>query len=112
MPLLQVSFSFEFFFCSNLTSEQRALTDAVLLFCVKDSDYYGAVHRYNCEAYLGFEELTDITGESGKVQQLRLPLSRPSKTGMLGSLINATHNIHNRLGISSKCNSTKFFLKL
>lgn len=63
--------------------EQRAITDAVLVFCVKDSDYYGAVHRYNCEAYLSFENISDITGDSGRVQQIHLTLSRPPKSGEL-----------------------------
>uniref|UniRef100_A0A336MP88 CSON004614 protein n=1 Tax=Culicoides sonorensis TaxID=179676 RepID=A0A336MP88_CULSO len=72
-------------FSVPLTPEQRAMSDAIIVFCVKETDMFGVSHRYNAECYLTFNEITDITGDVGKVQQILLPLTKPTKTAILES---------------------------
>lgn len=80
--LNKIEHTFETLFIFRpLTPEQRAMSDAIIVFCVKETDMFGVSHRYNAECYLSFNEITDITGDVGKVQQILMPLTRPTKTG-------------------------------
>lgn len=71
------------FFYSSLTPEQRDLPDALLMFSVKDYDYFGMANQYVGECFIKFSEIADITGDSGQIRQLHLTLSRPKNCGTM-----------------------------
>jgi len=64
-----------------LTNEQRKLDDAIILFSVKDKDYFGMANQYVAEAFLKFSDIVDITGDSGSIKQLHMTLTRPQNEG-------------------------------
>lgn len=66
---------------STFTPEQRAIKDAVILFSVKDKDLFGMSNQYLAECYLSFNDIADISGESGKIEQKHLKLTRPHRLG-------------------------------
>ena len=57
------------------------MNEAVILFSVKDHDYFGYANQYVAEAFLMFKDIADITGESGSIKQLHLTLTRPQNDG-------------------------------
>ncbi|XP_062536570.1 protein unc-13 homolog 4B isoform X3 [Armigeres subalbatus] len=64
-------------FVITFTPEQRAVKDAVILFSVKDKDLFGMSNQYLAECYLSFNDIADISGESGKIEQKHMKLTRP-----------------------------------
>ncbi|CAH1712257.1 unnamed protein product [Chironomus riparius] len=69
-------------FTITLNDEQRKMNEAVILFSVKDHDYFGYANQYVAEAFLMFKDIADITGESGSIKQLHLTLTRPQNDDM------------------------------
>lgn len=65
----------------TLSKDQRKLTEAIILFSVKDHDYFGMANQYVAEAFLMFKDIADITSESGTIKQLNLTLTRPQNEG-------------------------------
>lgn len=53
------------------------MKEAIILFSVKDHDYFGMANQYVAEAFLMFKDIVDITGDSGSIKQLNLTLTRP-----------------------------------
>uniref|UniRef100_A0A8D8CI16 Protein unc-13 homolog D n=3 Tax=Culex pipiens TaxID=7175 RepID=A0A8D8CI16_CULPI len=64
-------------FVITFTPDQRNVKDAIILFSVKDKDLFGMSNQYLAECYLSFNDIADITGESGKIEQKHLILTRP-----------------------------------
>jgi len=64
-------------FVVPLTSEQRAMGTALILFCVKDKDLFGITNQYIAECFLTFE---DIEKMNNSCEQIHLKLSRPKTT--------------------------------
>ncbi|XP_058814021.1 protein unc-13 homolog 4B isoform X2 [Topomyia yanbarensis] len=64
-------------FVITFTPEQRAVKDAVIMFSVKDKDLFGMSNQYLAECYLSFNDIADVSGESGKIEQKHLRLTRP-----------------------------------
>lgn len=69
------------FIYRTLSTEQRSLKDAIIMFSVKDQDYFGMANQYVAEAFLSFKDISDITGDNGSVKQMPLTLSRPLNEG-------------------------------
>lgn len=65
----------------TLSPEQRAINDAIILFSVKDKDYFGMANQYVAESFLSFSDIADITGDSGQIKQMHMTLTRPPKQG-------------------------------
>lgn len=65
----------------TLSNEQRKMNEAIILFSVKDQDYFGMANQYVAEAFLMFNDIADITSESGSIKQLHLTLTRPQNDG-------------------------------
>lgn len=80
--------SYYYFLSRSFTPEQRAIQDAVILFSVKDKDLFGMSNQYLAECYLCFSDIADISGESGKIEQKHLRLTRPSRLGTVIRSIN------------------------
>lgn len=59
-----------------MTEEQREIKDAIILFSLKDKDYFGMANQYLAECFLSFDEI-----ESSENNQIHLKLSRPSYSG-------------------------------
>lgn len=76
-----INFNLIIFFCSNLTADQRKMSEAIILFSVKDHDYFGMANQYVAEAFLQFKDIADITSDSGSIKQLNLTLTRPHNDG-------------------------------
>lgn len=64
-----------------MSDEQRSMKEAIILFTVKDKDYFGMSNQYVADAYLMFEDIEDVTNDSGSIKQLHLNLSRPQNEG-------------------------------
>jgi len=64
---------------SLLTSEQRAIEDAIVAFEFRDKDFLRT--RFMAEAFLPFSEIPDTEPESNfaTLEQVHLKLSRPMK---------------------------------
>lgn len=62
------------------------MSEAVILFSVKDHDYFGYANQYVAEAFLLFKDIADITSESGSIKQLHLTLTRPQNDGKIFNL--------------------------
>lgn len=69
----------------NLTDDQRRMGEAVILFSVKDKDYFGMSNQYVADAFLMFKDIADITSDSGCIKQLHLKLTRPQNEGEISS---------------------------
>lgn len=67
----------------TMTEEQRNMKEAIILFSVKDKDYFGMSNQYVADAFLMFKDIADITSDSGSIQQLHLKLTRPQNEGEL-----------------------------
>ena len=59
------------------------MPEAIILFSVKDHDYFGMANQYVAEAFLMFKDIVDITGDSGSIKQMNLTLTRPQNDGNL-----------------------------
>lgn len=68
-------------FYRTLSNEQRSLKEAIIMFSVKDQDYFGMANQYVAEAFLSFKDISDITNDNGSVKQMQLTLSRPRNEG-------------------------------
>ncbi|XP_035895567.1 protein unc-13 homolog 4B isoform X1 [Anopheles stephensi] len=66
-------------FVITFTPEQRSIENAVIMFSIKDKDLFGMSNQYLAECYLGFNEIADISGDAGKIEQKHLILTRPQK---------------------------------
>lgn len=66
-----------FIFTRTLTDEQRSMKDAIILFSVKDKDYFGMANQYVADAFLMLSDITDISQDSGSIKQMHLKLTRP-----------------------------------
>lgn len=62
------------------------MNEAIILFSVKDHDYFGMANQYVAEAFLMFKDIADISGDSGTIKQLHLTLTRPQNDGKNFSL--------------------------
>jgi BAI1-associated protein 3 len=68
-----------------LNNDQRNMEDAIILFSVKDKDYFGMSNQYVADAFLMFKDISDITSDTGSVQQMHLKLTRPLNDGKSSS---------------------------
>lgn len=64
-----------------MNADQRKMPEAIILFSVKDHDYFGMANQYVAEAFLMFKDIVDITGDSGSIKQMNLTLTRPHNDG-------------------------------
>lgn len=75
-----LTFFYFFIFFRPITSEQRIVPDALLLFIMKDQDFYGAKNDYMAEAYVRISDATRV--EKGVyAKQIHLKLNRPFNLG-------------------------------
>lgn len=58
------------------------MSDAIILFSVKDHDYFGYANQYVAEAFFMFKDIVDITSDTGSIKQLHLTLTRPQNEGI------------------------------
>ena len=63
------------------------MSEAIILFSVKDHDYFGMSNQYVADGFLMFKDISDITSDTGSVKQLHLKLTRPQNEGKLGTLL-------------------------
>ncbi|XP_058467926.1 protein unc-13 homolog 4B isoform X4 [Malaya genurostris] len=66
-------------FVITFAPEQRLVKDAVILFSVKDKDLFGMSNQYLAECYMSFNDIADVSSESGKIEQKHLRLTRPCR---------------------------------
>ncbi|XP_040158264.1 protein unc-13 homolog 4B isoform X3 [Anopheles arabiensis] len=66
-------------FVITFTPEQRAIPNALIMFSIKDKDLFGMSNQYLAECYLSFNDIADISGDAGKIEQKHLILTRPQK---------------------------------
>ncbi|XP_052868103.1 protein unc-13 homolog 4B [Anopheles cruzii] len=66
-------------FVITFSSEQRAIPNALIMFSIKDKDLFGMSNQYLAECYLSFQEIADIAGDTGKIEQKHLILTRPTR---------------------------------
>uniref|UniRef100_A0A182VXG9 Uncharacterized protein n=1 Tax=Anopheles minimus TaxID=112268 RepID=A0A182VXG9_9DIPT len=66
-------------FVITFTPEQRSIPNALIMFSIKDKDLFGMSNQYLAECYLSFNEIADISGDAGKIEQKHLILTRPQK---------------------------------
>lgn len=66
------------------------MDDAIILFSVKDKDYFGMSNQYVADAFLMFKDIADITSDSGAIKQLHLKLTRPQNEGEQKILLKPT----------------------
>lgn len=71
----------QFFSRRSLSDDQRKMNDAIILFSVKDKDYFGMSSQYVADAFMMFKDIADITSDSGTIKQLHLKLTRPQNEG-------------------------------
>lgn len=57
------------------------MDEAIILFSVKDKDYFGMSNQYVADGFLMFKDIADITSDTGSIKQLHLKLSRPQNEG-------------------------------
>lgn len=86
-----------------LTPEQRAVENAVILFSVKDKDYFGISNQYIAECYITFSDINQVSDTN---EQIHLKLSRPMSLGEFQRDTNRLKQIINvdfilRLGLHS-----------
>lgn len=62
------------------------MDEAIILFSVKDKDYFGMSNQYVADAFLMFKDIADITNDTGSIKQLHLNLTRPQNEGKLNIL--------------------------
>lgn len=61
------------------------MNDAIILFSVKDYDYFGMSNQYVADAFMMFQDIADITSDTGSIKQMHLKLTRPHNEGKLNS---------------------------
>ena len=76
-----------FNFSSPLTSEQRKLENAIVMFELKDKDFLRT--KYMAEGFLRFSEIQETEAHQGfgQLQQIHLKLSRPTPQSKFSILI-------------------------
>lgn len=62
------------------------MDEAIILFSVKDKDYFGMSNQYVADAFIMFKDIADITSDTGSIKQLHLKLTRPQNEGSFMSL--------------------------
>ncbi|KFB34815.1 AGAP003164-PA-like protein [Anopheles sinensis] len=67
-------------FVITFTPEQRAIPNALIMFSIKDKDLFGMSNQYLAECYLGFNDIADVSEDTGKIEQKHLVLTRPYRT--------------------------------
>uniref|UniRef100_A0A182J7R8 Munc13-4 n=1 Tax=Anopheles atroparvus TaxID=41427 RepID=A0A182J7R8_ANOAO len=72
-PLFDEKFEIKF------TPEQRAIPNALIMFSIKDKDLFGMSNQYLAECYLSFNDIADVSEDSGKIEQKHLVLTRPQR---------------------------------
>uniref|UniRef100_A0A182QWZ4 Munc13-4 n=1 Tax=Anopheles farauti TaxID=69004 RepID=A0A182QWZ4_9DIPT len=66
-------------FVITFTPEQRTISNALIMFSIKDKDLFGMSNQYLAECYLSFNDIADISGDTGKIEQKHLVLTRPQR---------------------------------
>lgn len=69
--------------------------NAIILFSVKDKDYFGMSNQYVADAFMAFKDIADITSDSGTIKQLHLPLTRPQNEGKCLNFNKKNQNLMN-----------------
>lgn len=64
-----------------MSDDQKKIQEAIILFSVKDHDYFGMANQYVAESFLMFKDIADIAADSGSIKQLHLTLTRPQNDG-------------------------------
>lgn len=67
---------------SQLTPEQRATKNALLMFVMKDQDFCGVKNDYMAEAYVLLSDASE-NQDGGYAPQISLKLIRPRTTGII-----------------------------
>ena len=57
------------------------MNEAIILFSVKDKDYFGMSNQYVADGFMMFHDIADITSDQGCIKQLHLKLTRPQNEG-------------------------------
>lgn len=57
------------------------MDEAIILFSVKDKDYFGMSNQYVADAFMMFKDIADITSDTGSIKQMHLILTRPQNEG-------------------------------
>ncbi|CAH0552872.1 unnamed protein product [Brassicogethes aeneus] len=65
-------------FVINITHEQKAIKDGLILFSVKDKDLLGYNNQYIGEAFLPFSEIPETNKPLSSLPQVHLQLGRPT----------------------------------
>lgn len=65
-----------------LNSDQRNVKDALLMFVMKDQDFYGAKNDYMAEAFVPISDISNAT-QAPYPKQTHLKLNRPKNAGKL-----------------------------
>lgn len=58
--------------------DQRDLSDALVIFSVKDKDFLGMNNQFMGETFMKFSEIPSRNGHIDDLPQVHLPLHRPS----------------------------------
>ncbi|XP_058172092.1 protein unc-13 homolog 4B-like [Anopheles ziemanni] len=66
-------------FVVTFTPEQRSIPNALIMFSIKDKDLFGMSNQYLAECYLSFDDIADISEDTGKIEQKHLILTRPQR---------------------------------
>lgn len=80
------------------------MSDAIVLFSVKDKDYFGMSSQYVADAFLMFKDIADTNKDSGSIQQMHLKLTRPQNEG---KFLNIFHDIFNDFSSSETMESIR-----
>uniref|UniRef100_A0A182NFR7 Uncharacterized protein n=1 Tax=Anopheles dirus TaxID=7168 RepID=A0A182NFR7_9DIPT len=62
----------------TFTPEQRAISNALIMFSIKDKDLFGMSNQYLAECYLRLNDIPEIADNS-KIYQKQLVLTRPQR---------------------------------
>lgn len=65
----------------------------MIMFSIKDKDLFGMSNQYLAECYLGFSDIADISGDTGKIEQQHLVLTRPNRMGKWQNRLNIVTGI-------------------
>ncbi|CRK88354.1 CLUMA_CG002131, isoform A [Clunio marinus] len=84
-------------FSITLNDEQRKLEEAIILFSVKDKDYFGIANQYVADTFLMFKDIADITSDSGSIKQLHLKLTRPESDESMESVKALQYRVGDKL---------------
>jgi hypothetical protein len=67
-------------FHSKLSSQQRALEDAIIMFSVKGKGKLGKPNKYVAECFLRFSEIGASIVEADNIPQIHLTLNKPKNS--------------------------------